>query len=217
MKCLITGIISLIVGAASGYFVGSKLTAKKYKDLADKEVESVKKSLSEYYEEKINGKSKPKHVSAEKRDDKPKKKNSLMDRDSIDYEQLKEEKKTYIEYVKPYSNDTNVKEGKPEVLAEQIGLPYVITDVEYSEGEYSTQTLHWYKDGVLCDDDFNIVKDITRTVGNEALNSFGVYEGDAVYVRNDQYKIDYEILLEDDEYSRVAPRESVGVFPGDDE
>ena len=102
-------------------------------------------------------------------------------------------------------------------MAEKIGMPYVISDVEYSEGEYNTETLHYYKDGVLCDDDFNVIKDVNGTVGSEALNSFGVYEGDAVYVRNDQHKIDYEILLEDDAYNRVAPRENIGVFPGDDD
>lgn len=220
MKCLITGIVSLIVGAAGGYFVGNKIATKKYKDLADKEVESVKKSLSEYYEEKINGKTKPKHTSVEKKDDKPQKKNNLMDRDSINYEQLKEDKVKYMEYVKPYSSDTAVKEGKPEELAANVGLPYVISDEEYAESEYNTETLHYYRDGVLCDDEFNVIKDISGTVGNEALTSFGVYKGDVVdvvYVRNPNHQIDYEILFEDDDFNRVSPKENIGVFPGDDE
>lgn len=221
MKCLIIGLVSLIAGAGAGYFVGNKIATKKYKDLADKEVESVKKSLEEYYKEKMDPNREKigakKEPESDKKDDKPKKKNNLMDRDSIDYEALKETKQDYIKYVKPYSNDTAVKEGKPEELAEKIGLPYLISDVEYSEGEYNTETLHWYRDGVLCDDEFNIIKDISGTVGNEALNSFGMYEGDAVYVRNDQQKVDYEILLEDDDYKRVAPKETLGVFPGDDE
>lgn len=220
MKCVIVGVVSLLTGASIGYFVGHKIATKKYKDLADKEVESVKSSLEAYYKEKLSG-STPKETKvkegAEKKDDKPKKKNKLMDKDSIDYEALKQEKKDYVTYVKAYTNDTAVKEGKPEELAEKIGLPYIISDVEYSEGEYNTQTLHWYRDGVLCDDEFNVVKDISGTIGNEALNSFGMYEGDAVYVRNDNHKIDYEILLEDDDYKRVAPKETLGVFPGDDE
>lgn len=217
MKCLIVGVISLAVGAGSGYLIGSKIATKKYKDLADKEVESVKKSLSEYYEEKINGKSKLKHTSVEKKDDKPQKKNKLMDTDSINYEQLKEDKVKYMEYVKPYSSDTAVKEGKPEELAANVGLPYVISDEEYAESDYNTETLHYYRDGVLCDDSFNVIKDISGTVGNEALNSFGVYQGDAVYVRNPNHQIDYEILLEDDDFNRVSPKENIGVFPGDDE
>jgi hypothetical protein len=217
MKSVIIGLVSLLAGGGIGYFVGNKIATKKYKDLADKEVESVKKSLSEYYEEKINGTSKVKKAPSDKKDDKPQRKNNLMDKDSINYEKLKEEKVNYVKYAQAYSSDPEVKEGKPEILAEKIGMPYVISDVEYSEGEYNTETLHYYKDGVLCDDDFNVIKDVNGTVGSEALNSFGIYEGDAVYVRNDQHKIDYEILLEDDAYNRVAPRENIGVFPGDDD
>lgn len=217
MKCVITGLIALIIGGAGGYTIGKKISSKKYRQIADSEIDSVKKELTEYYEEKLKGKAKPKKAVTEKKDDKPKKKNNLVDRDSIDYDQLKEDKKTYVNYVKSYSNDTNVKEEKPEVLAEKIGLPYIISDVEYSEGDYNTETLHWYKDGVLCDDDYNVIKDITGTVGDEALNSFGIYATDAVYVRNDQYKIDYEILLEDDEYNRIAPKEPIKTFPGYDE
>lgn len=216
MKTFIVGTVCLVVGCGTGYFLGHKIASKKYKDLADKEVESVKESLVEYYEEKINGSKNDEPKETKTRDNRPKKKNPLMDKDSIDYDKLKQEKHDYLEYVKPYSS--NVKEGEPEdVVGTNRSKPYVISDEEFSESSYNAETLHWYKDGVLCDDDYNIIKDIAGTVGNEALNSFGVYQEDAVFVRNDQLEIDYEILLEDDEYNRVAPKETLGVFPGDDE
>ena len=227
MKTLLVGIATFVAGAGAGYLVATKVSGKKYSALADKEIESVKESLKAYYEEKIEKMQNAKDVTEkakkepkkepDKRDDKPKKKNKLMDHDSINYEQLKEDKKNYVQYVKPYSNDTAVKEGKPEEVAKSIGAPYLITAVEFSEGTNAAQTLHWYKDGVLCDDDFNVIADINGTIGIDALNSFGVYQEDAVYVRNENHQVDYEVLLEDDEYNRVAPRESVGVFPGDDE
>lgn len=221
MKTIIVGILSLLTGGGIGYLVGNKVATKKYKDLADKEVESVKASLKAYYEEKMqNGTTIKKGSEAvnDKKDDKPKKKNPLMDKDSIDYDMLKEEKHEYMKYVKPYISENNVKEGEPE---DTVGInplkPYLISSEEYSESDYNAQTLHWYRDGVLCDDEYNVIKDIHGTVGDEALNSFGLYQEDAVYVRNDQHKIDYEILLEDDDYSRVAPKETLGVFPGDDD
>lgn len=227
MKTLIVGVVAFALGGGTGYLVSTKVNVKKYQAQADKEIESVKESLKAYYEEKIAALQNAKEVTEkakkeakkepEKYDDKPKKKNKLMDRDSIDYEQLKEDKKNYVQYVKPYSNDTAVKEGKPEEVATRICAPTLITPEEFSEGDYATQTLHWYKDGVLCDDDFNPIADINGTIGIDALNSFGVFQEDAVYVRNDNHKIDYEVLLEDDEYNRVAPRESIGVFPGDDD
>lgn len=223
MKTLLVGIVAFALGGGTGYLVSTKVNVKKYQAQADKEIESVKESLKAYYEDKIEKMQNAKEVTEkakkepEKRDDKPKKKNKLMDQDSINYEKLKEDKKNYVQYVKQYTNDTAVKEGKPEEVAKSIGAPYLITAAEFSEGVYNAETLHWYKDGVLCDDDFNVIADINGTIGIDALNSFGIYQEDAVYVRNEKHEIDYEVLLEDDEYNRVAPRESVGVFPGDDD
>ena len=78
MKSVIIGLVSLLAGGGIGYFVGNRIATKKYKNLADKEVESVKKSLSEYYEEKINGTSKVKNAPSAKKDDKPQRKNNLI-------------------------------------------------------------------------------------------------------------------------------------------
>ena len=47
MKTFIFSMVSLTFGGLTGYFVGSKVSKKKYLKLADKEIESVKKSLEE--------------------------------------------------------------------------------------------------------------------------------------------------------------------------
>ena len=41
-------------------------------------------------------------------------------------------------------------------------------------------------------------------VGKESLNHFGEYEDDSVFVRNDRLKRDYEILLDQRNYSDVV-------------
>ena len=46
----------------------------------------------------------------------------------------------------------------------------------------------------------DIVDDIEETVGIDSLTHFGEYEDDSVFVRNDERKCDYEILLDDRDY-----------------
>lgn len=84
--------------------------------------------------------------------------------------------------------------------------PYVITPDEFGEfGDYETVSLTWYADEVLADDDDEIVEDAEDIVG-DALEHFGEYEDDTVFVRCDERKCDYEILLDRRRYSDVAGR-----------
>lgn len=81
--------------------------------------------------------------------------------------------------------------------------PYVISPEYFGDKEdegYDLITLYYFNDYVLTDenDEPVCVKD---TVGENALGSFGEYEEDSVFVRNDVLKADYEILLIDELYS----------------
>ena len=69
--------------------------------------------------------------------------------------------------------------------------PYVIAPEEFGEEyEYDTISLTYYSDRVLTDDDDEIVEDVEDVVGFESLESFGEYEDDSVFVRNDRLKCD---------------------------
>jgi len=222
MKNFIFSVIAFVAGGTIGYFIGKKTSKKKYQQIADKEIESVKESLSKYYEDKLNSNSNPnENIKTLNTPERPKANVPLLDKDSIDYGKLKglkDNDKAYMNYVKSYNGQNAVKE---EMLEDnnpaQINGPFVISPEEYADGEYNTETLHYYKDGYLTDDEYNIIKNVNEVVGNQALNSFGVYEEDTVYVRNDEHKIDYEILFEDEEYKNVAPKGILGNFPGNDE
>ena len=82
--------------------------------------------------------------------------------------------------------------------------PYVICPEEFGEmDEYETESLTYYADGVLTDDFDNEIEDVDDLVGEESLSTFGDYEDDSVFVRNDKYKTDYEILLDDRKFSEI--------------
>ena len=89
-----------------------------------------------------------------------------------------------------------------------IDVPYVIAPEEFGElDDYETETLTYYKDKVLADDWDNRIENVDDLVGEESLTHFGEYEEDSVYVRNDTTKTDYEILLDERNFSDVRPME----------
>ena len=52
----------------------------------------------------------------------------------------------------------------------------------------------------------DIVDDIEETVGIDSLTHFGEYEDGSVFVRNDERKCDYEILLDHRNYEDVIKK-----------
>ena len=109
-----------------------------------------------------------------------------------------------------YADLSKVEEAKKEEQKEEVKnvkKPYVISPYDYGEADgYDTESLIYYADGVLTDDDNNPIEDVEGTVGKDALTHFGEYEDDSVFVRNERLKIDYEILLDSSKYSDLKRR-----------
>ena len=82
--------------------------------------------------------------------------------------------------------------------------PYVISPEEFGEfEEYSRSSLTFLADGVLVDENLDILDNMEDTVGLDWMNHFGEYEDDAVHIRNDRRKSDYEILLDNRRYEDI--------------
>lgn len=85
-------------------------------------------------------------------------------------------------------------------------VPYVISEEEFDEAGYDTETLTYFADGVLTDWFNEIVEDPDELVGPEALSHFDeLAEGDTVFVRNDNHMTDYEIQRDHRNYWDVYP------------
>lgn len=100
-------------------------------------------------------------------------------------------------------------ETKPEETEEPFVL---ISDENYMyDHDYDKMTVVVYADGTLARDDDDDVLDVDETIGagvyNAALNSWNPY--DAIYVRNKDRQIDYEVVTNDKTYT-----EQTGVFLG---
>jgi hypothetical protein len=109
-----------------------------------------------------------------------------------------------------YADLSKVEESKTEEKKEEVTnvkKPYVISPYDYGEADdYETESLIYYADGVLTDDNNVPIEDVEGTVGKDALNHFGEYEDDSVFVRNERLKIDYEILLDSSKFSDLKRR-----------
>lgn len=102
----------------------------------------------------------------------------------------------------PITDDT-----KPEEHITKIEDMYIISPDDFGEIEnYEKVTLTYTTDGVLLDDNDEPVEHSEDIVGTDFMHYFGKYEDDAVYIRNDVRRCDYEILREYRVYAEIVRR-----------
>lgn len=170
MKGILSKILIFAAGAAIGSAVTWKIASTTRDKIIQEEVDSVKESLSKLYSKET------------------KEEEVIAPTDKEIYKSIAQDN-GYINYNK---KDTEVSD---------VERPYIISPDEFGEYHgYDTLSLTLYADGVLTDDQDEIIDDIDEIVGKDSLNHFGEYEDDSVFVRNDRLKCDYEILLDSATY-----------------
>ena len=183
--------LAFIVGAGMGSVCTWKLLKRKYELIAQEEIDSVKAA----YATREIGKG---FVEGFRDGLKVAEDRTQKDEDDVDFKKYASiiQKEGYTDYSR------SVEEKKGEECVEK---PYVISPEEFGEfEEYEKISLTYYADEVLADENDEEVDDVDEIVGEESLNHFGEYEDDSVFVRNDRLKCDYEILLDQRNYSDVA-------------
>ena len=193
-------LLCFVVGSAIGSVVTWKLIEKKYKDLADEEIESVietfknrkpritKDNVKETVEKVINKYKESKEtvediVTAEGY--------SIENEEEID----EDDESNYTVDVDP---------------GIEVIIPYIITPEQFGEySEYGTKTLTYYADNVLTDEIDNPItsEEMETMIGPDALDHFGEYEDDSVYIRDEMNEMDYEILKSEKTFSEIQERE----------
>lgn len=93
------------------------------------------------------------------------------------------------------------------VLNRDPGTPYIISQEEFMENEqgYPQVVLTYFEgDDTLIDQKDDLVEDVYKVIGNEALSSFGVAsnDNDLLYMRNEEMEIDFEIHRSRGEYAK---------------
>ena len=108
-----------------------------------------------------------------------------------------------------YSNTAIETDKKGGTADMELKQPYVITPEQYEDNvDYTKVSLTWYNDEVL-EDDWGNVLNPDDVIGSDALKTFGQYEKDSVFVRDDDEQIDYEILLDTRSYKETYGHDPV--------
>ena len=187
MNCKITNAIVFAVGAAIGSAVTYAVLKPKYERMIQEEVDTFKKEFLECMNEE-------QAVTEEESEDEDEERPSIDWSELEDLDEEEEEEfddETLSEYAELVSKYTNEEGGAVEVAKK----PYVISPFDFGEIDgYNQISLTYYADGVLEDDAHDIVTDVDELIGAGSLNTFGEYEDDSVFARNEYLRTDFEIL-----------------------
>lgn len=163
--------IIFTVGFATGIVAGGYVFKKRYEEI----MEEDRQSRNAAYNHKIE------------------------DDSSVDTEESDSDMSGYEEVISKsgYSENTEQSEGdEPEF---EIIKAYEFDTID----DYSSVTLTLYSNDIVCDDSYEPLSEdeiVAAVGGREVFKHFGEYDPDTIYVRNNEKKIDYEILRDEEEY-----------------
>lgn len=173
------GVIAFISGCCVGALCTWRYAKNKYKQIADDEIQEIR----DFYDEKIE--------------------HEQEDAKQAEIKDESDDEKDDISLNKYSTRPSDLKVSKEEDMKSKK-KPYVIPPEEFGElDDYDQVSLTYYEDNYLANDRKELVTDVEGIIGWDNINRIGEYENDAIHVRNDELKIDYEILQVAYNYSDV--------------
>ena len=188
--------VGLAIGSAIGSMSTFAFLKKRYDDIFEEELKSVKEEFSKRPDFDLSVKKNDSEENTKEEDD------SKLSDDIFAKKYARDNFKTsYSDFSKSYSNKNQESHDAYVIPPEEFGEIY----------DYSKVSLTYWADGVVTDENYDIFEDVDGTIGEESLEHFGEYEDISVYVRNDLAKCDYEILLDTRKYSDfIETRSNLG-------
>lgn len=193
---LFKGLCIFAAGALAGAAVAAKVVRDKYQQEAEEEIAEMR----DYYRElRKNAKTPDEDKMLEEDENSKEEKEVKEENTKNEYNKIVENYTNYTQY-----NDTETKEHKKEEKEEKEERtnyePFIIDAEEFGEDPgYDTATLTYYKDKVLTDDLDDVID--YSVAGEENLKIFDEYpDCKAIYVRDDIYMVDYEIIRDPYQY-----------------
>lgn len=194
---LFKGLCIFAAGALAGAAVAARSVRDKYQQEAEEEIAEMR----DYYRELRKNAKTPDE-------------DKMVVEENTKEEKEENAKNEYDEIVKGYTNytqylskaaakyfDTETKENKKEEKEERTNYePFIIDVEEFGEDPtYDTATLTYYKDKVLTNDLDDVID--YSVAGEENLKIFDEHpDCKAIYVRDDIYMVDYEIIRDPYQY-----------------
>ena len=201
-------VVAFILGIGVGGGVTYLFAKKSLETYMNEEIESVK----EYYKTQLDEmeaaiKNEEEETEWDENDEDFEENDPKTAKKEPNYQEIIR-KLDYGEYSKKEKEEQEAAGVKPKKEE-----PYIITADEFVQsmaGEQRTFT-YYEEDGVFLDENYDIVTNGLELVGEENLDHFSEEEEDVLYVRNNETREDYEVLLE-----HIAYAESEYFDHGDD-
>lgn len=187
---LFKGLCIFAAGALAGAAVAARVVRDKYQQEAEEEIAEMR----EYYRELRKNAKTPNEDKMLEEDENNKEEKEENTKD--EYNKIVKDYTNYTQY-----NDTETKENKKEEKEERTNYePFIIDVEEFGEDPtYDTATLTYYKDKVLTNDLDDVID--YSVAGEENLKIFDEHpDCKAIYVRDDIYMVDYEIIRDPYQY-----------------
>lgn len=190
-----TNFAMFLAGATVGAATAWVCLRKRYEQIAQEEIDSVKAAFAE---------KKPVFTNENRIDEQAENQHKAdiakLKPDLVNYA-AKLQEEGYVNYTEHSKKNTEEKKEEP-----MPDTPYVISPDEFGASDnYAQISLVYYdSDEVLADEEDEIVEDIAGTVGEDFAEHFGEYEDDSVFVRNDRLRCDYEICKDNRSYADVT-------------
>lgn len=187
-------IAGIAIGGASAWYVAKA----RYEEMLEEDVSSTKQAFhakeKALAEEIANLKGQIALLQGESVDE-PKEAGASPTVLASNKNQEKGDINAYAQQVQHINNYTQrTKAPMPKTPERDVEAPYVISPDEFGELDgYTLISLTYFDDGILSDEKGVIIEDPEEIVG-DALEHFGEYEEDSVFVRSDPKRCDYEIL-----------------------
>lgn len=192
---LFKGLCIFAAGALAGAAVAARAVRDKYQQEAEEEIAEMR----DYYRELRKNAKTPNEDAIVEEEKEVKEEN-----DKNEYDEIVKGYTNYTQYLSKAAAkyfDIETKENKKEEKEERTNYePFIIDVEEFGEDPtYDTATLTYYKDKVLTNDLDDVID--YSVAGEENLKIFDEHpDCKAIYVRDDIYMVDYEILRDPYQY-----------------
>ena len=189
----IKNVLLFTAGLVVGSVVTWKMTKDKYEQWANDEIRMMREYYNqkeeEYYEEEDLDEEPIEAEVRTERNAKP---------DLTEYTSKLNES-GYTDYSEISKKDEKEEDNESDMEEK----PYVISPEEFGDfDDYETIELTYYKNGYVTDDQDILMSndEVEEAIGWNNITRMGEYEEDALHVRNEKRKTDYEILQVFDDY-----------------
>ena len=217
LNCKFINVLMFAAGAAVGSAVTWKVMKTRYEQIVQEEIASIKDAF---------GDSLPIEQATEETSESEDEEDPEDDYRQIDWDDLEdlnededrpdeEDLNDYARLVDKYTNSDQ--KGGPGNMANDVAKePYIISPFDFGEldGYHQIELTYYEGDDILEDEEYNIVTDRDELLGPKALLTFGEYEDDAVFVRNERLCTDFQILKD---YRKYSDARNIGPNQVDDE